>query len=268
MGSIFKSSTPPPPPPPPPAPTIRDEIGGTEQVAVKNKDGTTTYVTRKLPLTAEQQGERDELQRIMGEALSEIEKLSSADYTADAETQKILDSWEESRSNYLEESYNERRYEEEKILARRGLSDSSAATRARRQLRLDRQDAQQTLEREKTLLGNDIRNQRLASQQNLYGIAAQGINADEARTYQSAAKGFSSFATLDSSNRASLADYYDRQRLYSASVNQNNPTANIFSSFLGGDSSGSVGTTVGTAIGGPAGGVVGGFLGNTIGKLF
>ncbi|MAF30913.1 MAG: hypothetical protein CMF60_01740 [Magnetococcales bacterium] len=130
MGSIFKSqpSTPAPPPPPPPS-TYRDEIGGTEQVPVKNPDGAYTYITRKLPLTDEQKAEQEAYDKIMKDALAEIQKLSSTDYDHDPQTQKVLDAWEAESQSILQQTFEERSDEEDKILAR-ALSSATSGMSA------------------------------------------------------------------------------------------------------------------------------------------
>lgn len=252
MGSIFKAQTPPPPPPPPPPSTIRDEIGGVEQVPVVNEDGSTTYVTRKIPLTAEQQAEKDELESIMKDALTEIQKISSEDYQHDSSTQKVLDSWEETQRELLNDSTVEREQSEEKLLARRGLSDSSAARSVRRQRHLDKQAASKQIQREKDLLSSDIRNEQLGLQQNLYNIASSQQNADVARTFQSAARGQGSLISSDASRRASIASYYNRSRQVGPS--------------LFGQLAGVAGTALGASFGGPIGAQIGGAIGSHIGQ--
>ncbi len=174
MGSLFqpRQSAPPPPPPPPPA-TIRDEIGGVEQVPVKNEDGTVTYITRQIPLTAEQQAEQDAYNAMRQSALDEIQRLSSGDFTPSESTQKTLNAWEQERRELLEEDLRRRETQEEELLARRGLGDSSAAQSIRRQRTLDRQDAFEQLGRERDLLQEDVRQQQLGLQQNLFNIAQQ-----------------------------------------------------------------------------------------------
>ncbi|NBV54330.1 MAG: hypothetical protein EBR79_01295, partial [Proteobacteria bacterium] len=92
MGSLFKPKQPAPPPPAPPV-TVRDQVNGVEQVPVTNPDGSITYVTRQIPLSAEQQAQKDELDAIMKDSLAEIKRLSATDYAPDDETKRILDQW-------------------------------------------------------------------------------------------------------------------------------------------------------------------------------
>lgn len=259
MGSVFNAlggSSPSLPAPPAPS-TMRDEIGGVEQVPVKNADGSITYVTRKLPLTEEEQAKQDTYDRIMSESLSEIEALSSADYTLDEETQNVLKDWQERKNKQLDTAYSDRQKEEEKLLARRGLSDSSTSLAVRRQRQLDKQDALDTVAGEADVLKSDIRSQRLANQQNLYALAANQQNLDQVQTYQTATLGQRGFSALDTSNRASIADYYNNQNVMYQSKLQN-PTNNLFGSSVNMQT---VGTAAGTAIGGPVGGAIGSVLG-------
>src|SRR5689334_16725845 len=100
MGSLFTPKTA-PTPPTPPASTYRDEVNGVEQVPVVQADGSTVYVTRSIPLTAEQQARKDQLNGIMDEALAEMKRLSSADYTADEGTKAILAEWEKVQGEQL-----------------------------------------------------------------------------------------------------------------------------------------------------------------------
>lgn len=258
MGSVFNAitgDTPSLPAPPKPS-TIRDEIGGVEQVPVKNQDGSVTYVTRRLPLTEEEQAKQDEYDRIMAESLSEIEALSSADYKLDDETTHVLEGWKARQSEQIDKAYQARQKEEEKILARRGLSDSSASLDIRRQRQLDKQDATENLDGEVDLLQSQIRSERLANQQNLYALAANQQNLDQVQTYQSAAIGQRGFSALDTANRASIADYYNSRN--AGNQSQLRTQQNLFGSL----DMQTAGSAAGTAIGGPVGGVIGGALGS------
>lgn len=247
MGSLFKPDIPAPPPPPPPT-LIRDEINRVEQVPVKNPDGSTTYVTRAIPLTAEEQAEKDELSRIMDEALNEIERLSATDFQNDESTQKILNAWEEQRINLLEETTTQRERQEEEILARRGLGDSSAANNLRRQRRLDRQDALAEVQRERELITGDIRTQKLGLQQNLFNLASSQQNAGLARQHQSALQGQSALIANNATNQASINDAFRVQLQQAASAT--NPL-----SVFAGAAVPAVGLAVGGALGGRLGSI-------------
>ncbi|MAI08829.1 MAG: hypothetical protein CMF61_07710 [Magnetococcales bacterium] len=231
MGSIFKTQSAPPPAPPAPPSTYIDEIGGTEQVPVQNADGTYTYITRRRPLTAEEQAEKDEYDSIMKDALNSIQKLSASDYENDEETQKIIKAWEVENQNILNDNFEERADEEEKILARRGLASSSAGEAARRRRATDKQDANAQLKREKDMLSDDIRTERLALQQNLYNIAASKQDADTAKALKSATSGLSAITSINAGNRASIADYYGRQ-IRSQNSKLQNSAASMFGDVL------------------------------------
>jgi hypothetical protein len=251
MGSLFGSKTPAPPPPAPPA-TVRDEIGGVEQVPVTQPDGSVTYVTRRLPLTPEERARKAELDSILQEALGEIQKLSATDYVDDEATRKVLDQWQATRVQLQNQSATSRAQQEEDILARRGLSDSSTAQDVRRTRMLDDQRAQQTLQQQRDELGLQVRNERLGLQQNLYNLAAGERDLAEVRTSRAALQGQSSVAAINAQRQASLLDYYQ------ASNRQSDPFSNALGQGLGA----SLGRTAGTAIGGPWGGAAGSFLGS------
>jgi mevalonate pyrophosphate decarboxylase len=187
-------------------------------------------------LTAEQQAEQDEYNRIMQEALGEIQKLSAGDYANDESTQKVLNAWEEENQRALQNSFEERTETEDKILAQRGLASSSAGEAARRRRLNDRQDAGAQLGREKDLISDDIRNERLALQQNLYNIASSRQDLDSAQTLRSATSGLSAISSINAGNRASIADYYSRQLTSQNSRLQNSNSGlfgNVVNGFLG-----------------------------------
>lgn len=250
MGSLFSSKQPAPPTPAPPS-TIRDEVNGVEQVPVTNPDGSITYISRALPLTAEQQAAKDELDVIMKESLNQIQKLSATDYSADSSTRKILDDWSSIQDRLLKKQVDSRTQNEEQTLARRGLSDSSAADAVRRQRLLDAQEAEKNLALQKDEMNNQIRADRLALQQNLYNLAASTSNASAARTQQAAIRGQSEVAAINAQRQASLLDYYNAQ------LQRNG--GGIFGSALATGLGGSLGRSLGTA---------GGMVGNMLGSLF
>lgn len=253
MGSLFSAPKVSAPPAPPPPSTVRDEINKVEQVPVTNADGSVTYITRALPLTAEEQERQDEIDGIMDEALAEIKKLSASDYADDEETRRVLDQWQQTQQQLVAKGFSKRAESEEENLARRGLGDSTSALALRRQRLLDQQDAERHVQLGRDELGTQVRGERLALQQNLYNIASGQKDAEATRQFQSAVKGQSAVAALNAQRQASLLDYYDRQTATSSS-----PFGTAFAGSLGG----SLGRTVG---GGPFG-VVGGFLGSLFGK--
>jgi hypothetical protein len=210
MGSLFSTPKVPTPPAPPPPSSYVDEVSGVEQVPVTNADGSITYTTRALPLTPEQQAQKDQLNQIMSDSLAQIEALSATDYQNDADTQRILDQWRNVQQKTLDDSYTQRSQQEEQTLAARGLGDSSAADAVRRTRRLDLQDAEQNLDDEEGQIGSSIRSQNLQLQQQLYNLAASGISSGDAAAQAAAAKSFSSSIASDASRQASLLDYYEK----------------------------------------------------------
>lgn len=245
MGSLFKTQTPAPTPPAPPS-TIRDEINGVEQVPVTNADGSITYITRSLPLTAEQQAERDQLDAIMSESLAEIRKLSSSDYAADEDTQRVLSQWEQAQTKLLDKQATQRTRNEEELLARRGLSDSTAAQDVRRQRVLDQQQAEQNVSLMKDEMATQVRNEKLSLQQNLYNLAASATDSQAARTAQAATRAQSSALALNAQRQASILDYYSGGQ-------------SVFGSSLASSLGGTLGKTAGTVLGG---------TGSMLGSLF
>lgn len=248
MGSLFSSKQPAPPTPAPPS-TVRDEVNGVEQVPVTNADGSITYITRALPLTAEQKAQKDELDAILKESLDQIQVLSASNYTHDAATQKVLDDWSAVQTRLLGKQQALRTDSEEELLARRGLSDSSAAAEVRRQRALDSQDAAQSLALMKDEMANQIRADKLALQQNLYNLAANTSDVGAARMQQAATRAQSSATAINTQRQASLMDYYARNAVGSS----------VFGSAL----ASGLGSSLGKALG--SGGSV---VGTVIGSLF
>ncbi|MDD9920071.1 MAG: hypothetical protein OXR68_05560, partial [Alphaproteobacteria bacterium] len=229
---------------------MRDEINRVEQVPVTNPDGSTTYITREIPLSKEEQAERDKLDGIMKDALEEIQHLSASEYQDDDATRKVLDSWEKERKRLLGKSFSSRTSQEEKSLARRGLADSSAALNIRRQRQLDEQESERQLENERDLLSENIRSTRIGLQQNLYGLVAGQADSSTVARQQSAIQGRSLLAANTAARQASLNDYYSYQLQEAAK-----PT--VFGQWA------TTALTVGgAAVGGPAGASAGNSLGN------
>jgi hypothetical protein len=272
MGSLFKPKQPSAPPPAPPV-LVRDEVNGVEQVPVIAADGTTTYITRAIPLTAQQQAERDEINKIVSESLAEITKLSRTDYAADEATQKVLNEWQTRQEQLLAHEATRRQQQEEERLAQRGLGDSTAAASLRRQRALDEQEARSTLSLTRSELGNQIRGEKLALQQNLFNTASGVQNAAQARTARAATAGLSDAVALNVQRQSSILDYYNAQ---------NRQQSNLLSAFgsMGGGSFGGsgnqsgskhktgeqVGGVLGGAIGGSVGGPAGAALGSSLGS--
>jgi hypothetical protein len=210
MGSLFGTQKAPTPPTPPPV-TVQDQINGVEQVPMHNPDGSITYITRALPLTAEQQAEKDQLDQIMKDSLAQIQALSASNYQPDAQTQAVLDQWQGVQQKLLDDQYGARSRGEEETLAKRGLTDSSAAQEVRRQRLLDEQQAEQNLNLQKDQMADQTRSDQLSLQQSLYNLAANSSNADAAKTAQAAANAQSQATALNNQRQASLLDYYTLQ---------------------------------------------------------
>ncbi|PIZ31054.1 MAG: hypothetical protein COY40_03020 [Alphaproteobacteria bacterium CG_4_10_14_0_8_um_filter_53_9] len=219
MGSLFAPKQKVPPPPSVPLSTYRDEVNNVEQIPVTQPDGTVTYITRKLPLSAEEQARQDKIDAIMDEALAEMQKLSSTDYQHDEATQKILADWEKEQEKRLLETQRARTKDEEAALARRGLNDSTVGDQIRRQRRLDAQDDAERLDDGREELGSQIRSQRYGLQQNLFNVAANAESADKAAASASASRGLSAAVAQDQARQASLLDYYSRQQSTTTSGN-------------------------------------------------
>ena len=222
MGSVFKktygdSSSPPPPPPS----KYVDEINGIEQVPVTNPDGSITYVTRKLPLSPEDQKKKDELDKMASDALAELQRLTSADYVYSESTQQVLDDWQAGQLDSLEDAFDIRKELESDKLAKRGLSDSTAANTINRQTKQDEYDAKKNIERQTSAIGESIKANEIETAQSLYHLAQDQINYDQAKLQQSANKSLSTANAINATNFASLNDYYNRKQ-----VNQSSP--NLF----------------------------------------
>ena len=247
MGSLFKASTPAPTPPAPPS-AVRDEVNGVEQVPVTNADGSITYITRAIPLTAEQQAQRDQLDEIMRESLGEIQKLSASDYGADDATRKVLDQWKSAQTDLLKTQVTSRMQSEEEALARRGVGDSTAADSVRRQRILDEQAAEKNLTTQTDEMASQIRADKLSLQQNLYNLAASQTDVTAARTALAATRAQSTALALNAQRQASILDYYN-------GAGGSSVFGNSFNNSLGG--------TLGRSV---VGGVTG--VGGMLGSLF
>jgi hypothetical protein len=232
-------------------------VNGVEQVPVTNADGSMTYVTRQLALTPAQQTERDEVDRIVRESLSEISRLSRADYAADDATTRVLSQWEERQKSLLSKQSSTRTQAEEEALAQRGLSDSTAAFAVRRQRNLDGQEAERNLTAQRDELANQIRGEKLTLQQNLYNVATSQKNLASARTARAATASLSDAVALNAQRQSSILDYYNAQNSASRS--------SVFGDSLSRSAGQTIGGTIGGGIGsagGPVGTVAGSWLGS------
>ena len=250
MGLLFSKPKVPTPPPS----TVRDEIGGVEQVPIQNADGTYTYITRRLPLTAEQQAKKAEFESIRASALAEIKKLTAGNYQDDDGVKAVLNDWEQQQKELLTTSQKDRQLKEEQELARRGLANSSAGQGMRRQRELDQQNSLQQLSRERRLMSDSVRAQKLELQNNLFQVADQEQNLDSTRAMQAGVSSQGLATAINESNNASLRDYYSRQV---TAAQSRGPS--LFSSVLG---------TVAAPITGSIGGglLSGGFFSSLFGR--
>lgn len=220
MGTVFKQyQADEKKPSAPPKVSYKDEVNGVEQVPVTNADGSITYVTRKLPLSEEEQRKKSELDKMADDALAEIKLLTSEDYIASESTQKLLNDWQAGQQEILNESFDDRKESEADKLAKRGLSDSTAARTVTRQTKQDEFDANKQVDRERSLMANNIRQNELNNQQNLYNLAQNQLNYDQAQIQKSANANLSKLGALNTANTASLNDYYNRKL---SSSNQSN----------------------------------------------
>lgn len=209
MGSVFKQGESKAVSQPSVAPTTYiNEIAGYEQVPVKNEDGSITYITRQLELSAEEKLKKAELEKIANDALSEIQNISSEDYVASEATQQLLNDWQATQMQSLDSSFDKTTEINEDRLAKRGLADSTAADTTRRQIAQDEYDAGKQIEREKSSIATSLRQTELNNQQNLYNLAQSQLNYDKAQTLSSTSGNLSAINAMNATNRASINDYY------------------------------------------------------------
>tara|TARA_Y100001960_G_scaffold111761_1_gene119632 strand:+ start:3215 stop:3970 length:756 start_codon:yes stop_codon:yes gene_type:complete len=234
MGSVFKEvggSAPSAPPAPPPASYI-DEVRGVEQVPVKNSDGSTTYVTRALPLSAEEEAKKQQLDKMASDALAEIQRLSSTDYVFSESTTQILDDWQAGQLDALSDSFDDRKQLESDKLAKRGLSDSTAANTIERQTKQDEYDAKKQIDRQKSSIAEGIKSSELSNQYNLYSLAQNQLNYDAAQLQNGINSSLSTVNAINQANQASLNDYYNMQYKYDALNNNSGGNAGVSDSTM------------------------------------
>jgi len=151
----------------------KDEVTGTETVRQENPDGTVTMVTRALPLSAEEQAARDNLDRVIKETSARIEDLTNNyDVSKIEGLSDTLNAFRTGQQRTLDTAYKNRSAEEEKVLARYGVEDSTSGSQTRSQRGRDYTDSQQQIGEQARLLENDIRQQELTNQANLFALAS------------------------------------------------------------------------------------------------
>jgi hypothetical protein len=261
MGSVFKGvtgtnenksvSTPSSPA------TYINEISGYEQVPVKNADGSITYITRELELSDEEKQQKAELEKIANDALSEIKTLSSSDYTASESVQNLLNDWQENQLTNLNESFDNRKELESDTLAKRGLSDSTAASTVSRQTKQDEYDANKEVSNEKSAIAENLRQTELNNQQNLYSLAQNQVNYDAAQLQNSTKGDLSAINAMNATNAASINDYYNSKL---QNQNQNNAFLTSVLDPLASSASSSSSNTLSSGISGFVSTITGGFM--------
>lgn len=174
MGSLLSPKTPPAPPPPPPPEyiNIRDEVARTESIYVTNPDGSKTMVTKRLPLTPEEQAYEDKLKTIASDSLAWMEKLSTDyDRAQIPWLDKYLTDWETDQIGALDAALSDRTDQEERALARFGQADSTSAIKTRAHRGADYVDSREQIGRDLSAIEQGVRNNELGNAQNLYALA-------------------------------------------------------------------------------------------------
>jgi hypothetical protein len=173
VGSLFSPKVPPAPAPPPETKyNYRDELTGVETVRQENPDGTVTMVTKPLPLSAEEQAAKETYERIVKEAGARIEDLTTNyDISKIEGLSDTINAFRTGQQRTLDSAYKARTDQEEKMLARYGVDDSTSASQTRSQRGRDYTDSQQQIGEQGRLLENDIRQQELGNTQNLFSLA-------------------------------------------------------------------------------------------------
>lgn len=183
MGEFFKSKKAPPPPPPAAPQIVQDLINGVETVT-EDRDGQKVTITRQLPLTPEQQKIKDDISA----RLDRIDALSSGLAALNPDYKPMTDAIRAWQLQTRGQMFGEAARAQQDELARRGLSNSTAAAQSNALLALSQ--GQQTQQDEINLFGlaEDQRNAELnrlgnalqlrqdTNQQNLNNLSAAGQN--------------------------------------------------------------------------------------------
>ena len=177
MGNLFKPKVAAAPPPPPEQVfNYRDEVTGTEQVRQQNPDGSITLVTRALPMSAEEKAALDRIKQLEADTIKRIDDLTTNyDISKIDGLSDTINAFRSGQQRNLEGAYKSRSQEEEQVLARYGVEDSTAAAQTRSQRGRDFTDSQIQIGEQSRLLENDIRQQELGNATNLFSLA-QGSN--------------------------------------------------------------------------------------------
>lgn len=152
---------------------IIDQIAGIEQVTVTGPDGKKQIIRRELPLTAEQQQEKELIDRLIGDNLKLIEELSAPDLaTALPEFQPAIEAFRATIDKGIRESFRRTADLEEEVLARRGVADSTSATEIRGDREARTQEAFSQARRDEITFAEQLRGQAIGRATNLLGLAA------------------------------------------------------------------------------------------------
>lgn len=156
MGSFFKSKKAPAPPPPPAPKIVQDLINGVETVT-ETRDGKEYVITRQLPLTPEQQAIKDDITR----RLDNLDKISEGLAIANPDFKPMVDAMRAWQQQTRGQMFGEAARAQSDELARRGLSNSTAAAQA--STALSSQMGTQTQQDELSLFGlaEDLRAQQI-----------------------------------------------------------------------------------------------------------
>lgn len=172
MSSIFKPKVP-PPPPPPPEPEVygfSSEVQGIERIPVKNADGTTTIVEKRLE-TDDQREQREYLEGLASSYLDRIDELTNNYDVDDIDgLRDTLSTFREQNVMGITRGYENRSNIEERSLARYGQSDSTAAENLRSSRGRDLQQEFRNLDVAEQQLEQDIRSNELNNTINAFGL--------------------------------------------------------------------------------------------------
>lgn len=173
MGSLFRPKVPaaPPPPPDPIPQTLIDNINGTKSTPVKNADGSYTTTFDRLPLSPEEKAYEDNLIKVRDDSLGWIQKITAdPNYQSDY-IKGFLKDYEQSGLQGIEKAYKARTSFEETNLARYGVDDSTAATELRAQRGNDLSGDIQQIERDKSAIALQARDDELNKANAAFGLA-------------------------------------------------------------------------------------------------
>ncbi|MFN7834842.1 MAG: hypothetical protein ACK5NY_03490 [Burkholderiaceae bacterium] len=193
---------------------VIDEINGVRETVVTRPDGTKELRRTAMPLSPEQQALKEQFDRIVNTQLTSIETLSRPELAASIpEFQPALKAFREQVTAGLDRSQAQTARISEEQLARRGLSQSTAATELRNVQANEFAGQRQQAAQQETLLAEDLRNQAIGRSQNLLSIATQRQDQQALRYLQAQQSAASSQLGLLQAQQAA------NQLQYSAQLN-------------------------------------------------